>query len=588
MSVRFKVSKKTTEYILWNIVYFILPIVLFYLMEGYEHYAWAEKQVRPTAQLFNIIIFELIAWCIYFIVGRLRIAAGIITLLSMVFGLVNHYVVQFRGSPFVPWDIYSIRTAASVASNYDFKPEARVVIVSLIFIFIFIAIMFVKVKMKMKIYFRLIPAIIAMIVLFVFINRLWDDDFQNKNFLYPFLFTPGYMTQVNGMAVTFAMDLEYAKVDKPTSYDAEEVRNLLEKYKQKENMDENSMMSGIMDYPNIIVVMDEAFSDLSVLNKFICNEDYMPYVHSLQNGAENTVTGYLDVSVCGGNTANSEYEFLTGNTMAFLPNGSIPYQQYIRNDVPTLVHHLKDLGYATYAQHPFYASGWNRDKVYKWFGFDELSFVYDYPSRKIVRKYVSDKSSFEHIIRTFENKEDGKPAFIFNVTMQNHGGYTDSYDNFENTIQATEFNSDSLNQYLSLIRITDGELENLIQYFSTVDENTVIVFFGDHQPSNAVTYQISDAGIDDASRYKVPFVLWANYDIDEATDVETSLNYFGAKVLQIAGVPTNDYENYLLDLEKEYRIISAMKTDKSDNASEESLSLYKKVQYYMMFDAEVN
>ena len=49
-----------------------------------------------------------------------------------------------------------------------------------------------------------------------------------------------------------------------------------------------------------------------MLGDFTTNEDYMPYLHSLQNGAENTVTGYLNVSVCGGNTANTEFEFLTG------------------------------------------------------------------------------------------------------------------------------------------------------------------------------------------------------------------------------------------------------------------------------------
>jgi phosphoglycerol transferase MdoB-like AlkP superfamily enzyme len=102
---------------------------------------------------------------------------------------------------------------------------------------------------------------------------------------------------------------------------------VLESYTEQEDDADSSDKKE--ELPNIIVVMNESFSDLKVLGDFTTNEDYMPYLHSLLNGAENTVTGYLNVSVCGGNTANTEFEFLTGNSMAFLPQGSIPYQQYI-------------------------------------------------------------------------------------------------------------------------------------------------------------------------------------------------------------------------------------------------------------------
>ena len=112
----------------------------------------------------------------------------------------------------------------------------------------------------------------------------------------------------------------------------------------------------------------------------------MLFVHSLMEGKENTVSGSAQVSVCGGNTANSEFEFLTGNTMAFLPNGSIPYQQYIKEEKPSMASYLKELGYETYGQHPYNASGWCRDTVYPMLGFSELSFNTDYinPTRFVV------------------------------------------------------------------------------------------------------------------------------------------------------------------------------------------------------------
>ncbi|MFQ8776522.1 MAG: hypothetical protein ACLR78_02305 [Roseburia sp.] len=120
------------------------------------------------------------------------------------------------------------------------------------------------------------------------------------------------MTEVNGMAVTFAMNLAYVVVDKPQGYSAEDAKKTLESYEKTEDTKQDTQ-----DLPNIIVIMDEAFSDLAVLGDLQTNEDYMPFMHKMQQGQKNTITGYAQVSVCGGNTANSEFEFLTGDTMAF-------------------------------------------------------------------------------------------------------------------------------------------------------------------------------------------------------------------------------------------------------------------------------
>ena len=630
--------------ILFNVIFFsIFPIAAFYLMEFYEHNPFEE--VRFMAGFFNIILFELIAWILYFVTGRAKWALRAVFIVAMVFGLINHYVMLFRSTPFVPWDIFSIGTATSVASNYDFTPTAGVVGVTVIFIALIVLMHFVDFRIKWKFRFRLIPTVLGILALCLFVNALQDEDFQTDNYLYPFLFTPAYMTKVNGMAVTFAMDLKFVAVDKPDGYSWQKAKELLDSYAGADkNSDEaaasdnsttideeadidnannnaanNTAITDKSNYPNIIVVMDEAFSDLSVLGDFDTNTDYMPFVHSLEKGNENTITGYLNTSVCGGNTADTEFEFLTGNTMAFLPVGSIPYQQYIKSETPSLASYLKSIGYATYAQHPYYGSGWNRDTVYPLLGFDNLSFMQDYSNQRFVRKYISDETSFDKIIETYENKPDGQPAFIFNVTMQNHGGYTDTYYGFDNTVTADKLNNSALDQYLSLIKMTDEDLKSLIDYFSNVDEKTIVVFFGDHQPNDAVASSVLAAnGMDYNNlsneelklRYQVPYVIWANYDIDEATGEDTSVNYLAANVLKAAGVPTNDYQSFLLKLKEEYPIISAVRTDKtagktanktSDKVSNKSdkatgskkkqadsdmLNEYKILQYYRLFDWE--
>lgn len=593
--------KRWTRYL---IGFAIVPIISFYLMEAFEHNALAE--VRQEAQWFNILIFELIAWTLYLLIGRMTTALRIELALALAFGLTNHYVMAFRSTPFVPWDLLSVRTAASVAQNYDFTPTPRMIVVTVLFVLLMVAVCVLRKVPRIKLPIRLGSAVLCGLALCLFVNTLQQETFQNKHYLYPFLFTPAYMTKVNGMAVTFAMDLAYVAVDKPEGYSAEEAQKTLEQYGNTDNVfaddEENTNDSknrgedaNNKDLPNIIVIMDEAFSDLAVVGDLETNEDYMPFMHKMQQGADHTITGYAQVSVCGGNTANSEFEFLTGNTMSFLPSGSIPYQQYITKDTPSLASYLASLGYETYAQHPYYASGWNREKVYPLLGFEHLNFIDDYANKTYVRKYVSDDADMQHIIDTYENKEDGKPAFIFNVTMQNHGGYTDAFSDLSEDVHATNYNSEVLDRYLSLIRLTDQSLEKLVDYFSNVDEKTVIVFFGDHQPSDTVAAQVQDSmllpgeSVPDEQlrkRYQVPYLVWANYDIDGATQQNTSLNYLSAEVLKAAGVPTDAYQNFLLDLQKSYPVMSAAgRTDASD-ADENMLSTYKKLQYYNLFETK--
>lgn len=578
---------KRLQSVLQAVAFSVVPVFLFYLMEFYEHTPW--KEVRPKAQIFNVFLFELIAWLLFLLIKRAGIALQLVAVVSMLFGLINHYVMKFRSTPFVPWDIYSVKTAASVAENYDFTPEVRVIVVTAIFLAIIIGCCFWKYRIELKIAVQIVAVLLVFGALLEFAYTLQQEEFQNRNYLYPFLFTPTYMTKVNGMAVTFTMDLAYLAVDKPGGYHKNEMKHFLQEHNQKTDVENEKELS---DLPNIIVVMDEAFSDLSVLGKFAVNEDYMPFVHQLQQGYDNTITGNLQVSVCGGNTANSEFEFLTGNTMAFLPIGSIPYQQYVKKETPSLASYLKTLGYVTFAQHPYYASGWEREKVYPRLGFDKLTFIDEYSNPKYIRKYVSDRSSFDKIIQTYKEKEEGVPAFIFNVTMQNHGGYTEEYYNLESDIHALGIENEALDQYLSLIKITDLELERMIRFFEKEEEKTVVVFFGDHQPSDAVAGAVLAANgknvknlteEEQVLRYQVPYIIWANFDINEEKNADTSVNYLAANVLYAAGVPTSDYQNFLLELEQKYPLISA---SKKLDLEEDAIKDYRKLQYYRLFDWE--
>ena len=78
------------------------------------------------------------------------------------------------------------------------------------------------------------------------------------------------------------------------------------------------------------------------------------------------------MSVFGGGTSNSEYEFLTGNSVSALPLNGNAYTQFVKHKVPSLASQLKQQGYDTLAFHPYKAHGWNRDTVYPLIGFDNF------------------------------------------------------------------------------------------------------------------------------------------------------------------------------------------------------------------------
>lgn len=548
--------------------------------------------MKIRIQLLNIVLFELIMALLLFLFGKLKTALRCQTILFMIIGLANYYVLEFRSAPIMPWDILSIGTAASVANNFKYTLSKETVFVLIGFVILILLESKVTLELKKDWRIRTGGVLASFALLWGFTAMLHQDSTVARFKLYDKLFTPTVMSKRDGTAVAFLMELKYIVVEKPDGYNKEDAAALLASY------DTNDTESATHT-PNIIVIMNEAFSDLSVLRDFETNEDYMPFLHSLmQEGTPNTISGHLNVSVLGGNTANTEFEFLTGNTMAFLPQGSVAYQQYVKSNDYSIATYLKSKGYDTIAMHPYNASGWDRDKVYPLLGFDTFYSLKDWVNPVKIRKYVSDQSCYDKIIELYEQKDANTPFFLFNVTMQNHSSYSEEYDNFHPDITVEGTSSKILPNYLSLIKLSDQALENLIEYFSQADEDTIIVFFGDHQPSNSVAapvWKINGRSGDslteeeEALRYKVPFIIWANYDIEAASNVETSANYLGGHVLRAAGLPLYDYRNYLSQLEEQYPVLTAIRAENAQGIStpvkdaKNTLQDYMTLQYYNIF-----
>lgn len=579
---------------------FICPIICFYGMEWYLRNPFHEKWgIKLSLVLVNLIFFYTAEFLLFGLSGSLRISLYILSLFSFLAGITDYYVYKFRGNTIVPWDFLSIGTAASVADNYDYSPNKGIISITIVFIILFILIFFCNLSIKEKKKQRIIITLSSIIFLiFAYVPFIQSTQTIKKLKVYDKLFTPSTMTMKDGTVFAFIYDMKFLKTEKPSGYDKAGIEASLASEYGKEGAFDTEASPGT---PNIIVIMCEAFSDPKVLTEFKTNGDFMPFIRSLMEN-KNSVSGYLHVSVLGGNTPNTEFEYLTGNTMAFLPNGSIPFQQFIKKDIDALPSYLKERGYRTVANHPYNAKGWDRKRVYPLLGFDEMNFI-DYFNKldpKHIRKYISDETLFNEIIEQYKKNGSSTPLFSYNVTMQNHSEYSGELENFAPDIEIEGLEGDSLmKRYLSLQKITDSAFQRFVSYFDSISDPTVIVFFGDHQPADHVVEPLwnmagkkgTDLCRDDIiHRYEVPYVIWANYDMEGASNIDVSANFLGNLTLRAAGTDLSGYRAFL---DKQYRkspVVSAIHTVTADGTDLDSdihdpaLQEYRRMQYYEIFD----
>lgn len=613
---------------LWLVLSFVFFPILSVTMTECLNSIWI-YDMTILGFIANYTIVLLFYFFVYAVSGSLRVS--IISISSVLYGfaLAHAYIVSFRSTPFIPMDFLGITTAINVGSTYDYTPSEIVIIGSFLY-FLLIAIgvrtSTPKLRLITKIISRSFTGIFVVVVFGIFYltdilaNAGIKPDFWNQS--------RGYRNY--GFVYNFVCNTRYVYYPKPNKYTPEKTHDYVANKANRYNYDTDAEQK-----PNIICIMNESLADLSVLGNVNSTEDYMPFMHSL---TENTIKGNLYVPVIGAGTSNTEFEFLTGHTCAFLPSGSNAYMLYIKNPIASMVSTLSAQGYSTSAYHPYFASGWNRVNVYNNMGFNDFKSIENmldpsilsqyiknssnpdylqelietnYPDRSnmLLRQYVSDQFDFQFVIDEFNNRDKSRPYYMFNVTMQNHGGYLTRSESFTADVTVDtgdESVYEQTNNYVSLIKRSDEAFANLINYFKTVKEPTVICMFGDHQPSIESEFVAKTLGVDDLTRLTIeqeqarhvtPFIIWANYDIEEQQIDKLSSNYLSSLVMKTANVKLTDYNKYLLELSKILPVIDTVGyIDKDNNYYKWSstskystqLSEYELIQYNNIFDYENN
>ena len=516
--------------------------------------------------LANYLCYLMVFALLYAISRRVWVTALAGGFLFLIFGIANYFVVQFRGQPILPWDIQGFGTALTVSGGYTYEPTPVMTVAVMGFLLTVALCVKLSPREKPTRSLCLTERGAALGVAAALFVMLFPMNIMSGLGISVWAWNQKTSSEITGITAGFFANIQYLMVDKPEGYSTTEVEQVSEEASQVEDPEPAGEPEQL---PTIIAVMNESFTDLGAVGEdtLILSQDNLSFLHSLQESGE-VIWGTAYSSVYGGNTCNSEYEFLTGNTTAFLPTGSKPYQQYVDHDQTSLVSLLKDTyGYTCTAIHPGQASAWDRETAYEYLGFDEFIDRTKFDvHRELKRGLTTDMSSYQQVIYEYEHRDEDTPLFLFNVTIQNHGGYED--EDYETTVRVANASGKypQTEQYLSLIQESDQALEYLVEYFSQQEDPVVILFFGDHWPNLEEGFLTQMLGEDSSSlsfenimrEYQVPFFIWANYDLEGEEIEAVSLNYLSGLLLRAAGLEGTDYTNFLEELRQTLPVITAM------------------------------
>lgn len=530
--------------------------------------------------------------------GKRRISYLLPEILFIAISVANLIVKAIRRTPISAGDLYSVKTAMAVAGNYHMQFDKEFLMKAGLGIGIVIL-----TQIILNCYYRkeeqvIIKSIATRGILSV-CAVLWGIIlFATTSIVTISGQNPDYFShETNGFALNLYLQWKDISIKEPTDYALDELENLQGKYSSDEVVTDEQQQ-----YPNIIAIMNESFADLRVLGEYSTNIEVLPYLDSL---SKNTIKGTLYSSVYGGNTANSEYEFLTGCSIAYFSERVVPYQLFMNEQRPSLISQMKDMGYETVFMHPYRSYSWNRPSVYSALGVDEMIYEEDMDNLEYIRSYASDASQYEYVKKYLESDRD-KPLFLFDVTVQNHGGYTGEISELPEkvTITGHEGQYTETENYLTLAHESDRALGEFLTYLENYAEPTIVVFYGDHQPAietgfieMAMNKNESDFILEDRQKmYQVPFFIWSNYDMEEETIDAMSINYLSTLMCEKLGLPMTGMQKYLqelrlqlpvinsvcmIDAQKQYRL-------KTDIMKDNSMGFiqYNQIIYNYMFDTK--
>lgn len=602
-AVQERITQKTSRYawVLQAAAGLLFPSVIFWGMEWlhrgtlFNDEFWNER-LLPHPEAF--ILAWLFALGVYTVLsqlfGRHWPAVLLMEIVAYGTGVVTYFKLEMRGEPLLPWDFQQLGDFMGVAGNVKLSVQPHMIVVAIIFIVCLAASWFLPVPHRARkrrgLFIRAgLTAAGAALSLGIFFGIYMSKEVCASFHIYEDMWMQDRYYRNYSIVTGFLTNLRVMQVEAPEGYSKEKVEERLDQVKKDDSgepMYEQSYAAeagkDAEQTPNIIYVMNESFWDVSRLEGIKFDRDLTP---NLKRLGEEGASGYVYSPSFGGGTCDVEFEVLTGFSLEHLPAGSKPYQQYVTGQMPSFAQYLKEEGYSTVAIHGYYERMWSRNTAYPRLGLDDFISIEDMQDPDKRRGFVSDMEMTEQIIEQYESRKDDGPVFVHAVTMQNHTTYDEGKYPAEELVNIVEHPGLTdktlvqLQDFATGIYEADAALGALTDYFSQVEEPTIIVFWGDHFNPFGEGYEIYEkTGYIEKGDTASPalrqtdLLIWSNYS-DAATDLGTVASYEVSPIVtELYGLKQPVYFEYLLQQMDIYRARTRGVTVEPDGTFSQEMS----------------
>lgn len=489
--------------------YVFLPVILDIIIESLNRKsvfsAFSYMIDKPFLFVFNVLIIMLtLSLSMYF-----KREIFVLTLLSVVwllFGVVNFVILHFRVTPFSAVDFTLISSAISVSGHYLTAFNVVMIFFAIAILVVSMICLFKKTPCFQKnatkkaymlstlVIFTLAAGIIVMHRSSTSVQAL-AENYTNISEAY----------ENYGFVYCFANSIIDTGIRKPEDYSGGVMAQIKASLKDKEK-DEPEVK------PDIVMIQLESFFDICDVKKVSFSRDPLPNFHRLQKEYSN---GQLTVPTVGAGTVNTEFEVLTGMSQHDFGVSEYPYKTVLKSkSSESICNDLAQIGYTSHAVHNNTATFYGRNKVFSNLGFDTFTSV-EYMNNITLNPngWAKDDVMVDEILKTLEDDQK-KPDFTFGITVQSHGKYNDVKPDSKDPVKvynAPEGKEASYQYYVNEINEVDRMIGDLVNALDKRKKPTVLVLYGDHLPS----LDLSDEDLSDGSLYETQYIIWNNYGMKE-------------------------------------------------------------------------
>lgn len=517
------------------LLHLLLACMLNFIIEAMSRHsvvkAWEYMRISTWAFLFNTyMIFA--TFLLVYLVRRRIFARIIISILWIVLGTVNGYMLSVRVTPFNAQDMKVIGDAITMIDKYFTGIQGVLIICGILVVVAWLVFMWRhagKYEGKQRLILSACGAVLgigAIIPLtdYAIEKRILSDYFGNIAFAY----------EDYGLPYCFSASLFNTGMTQPEEYSEE----LIAKINQNNTLRKEE--SERAELPNIIIIQLESFFDPSEVEFFTTSKDPIPTFRKLM---QQYSSGYFKVPSIGAGTANTEFEVLTGMNLRYFGPGEYPYKTILKErETESVATALKALGYGAHALHNNGGNFYSRADVFNNMGFDSYtSKEFMYIPNYTENGWAKDEVLTEHILNALNSTT--QQDLVFGITVQGHGDYPEEQviENPEISVYGMDDpgKKNAWEYYVNHLYETDQFIADLISELEKRGEPTVLVLYGDHLP----TMGLEAKDLKNRYLYNTNYAMWDNIGL-EKIDRHIPSYQISAEILERVGIHSGTIFNY--------------------------------------------